>query len=454
MLVPYFRNGGMIGVTLDFNSEETYTGGGGGGTVLTYQNNYAQEGSNQNPVTFSNADFGTEAADRYIIVGYSTRNDSRTINSVTIGGVSATILVQQGDGNTTTGMAIAAVPTGTSGDVVVALSGQADAHYLGVWSATGLASATPVATATSSGNGSDAGAQSFTMNTDANGFVIVVDGSAAGGNGPENAATVSANLTLRYDGVGTTPLHTTGSSAGADGLTDGTSTTFEITIGDTNNNNPAVAATFEGTAGGPPANKKNSGIWDVAGVLDSIITGGGGPTYETGFSASLLTVSGTNDAWTQQTVDVSGYAGATVRLVFRYQNGNDFTGDIQIDDIAFDGNSYSFENVTHSFQTSDGGNDATYAAVTWANLAVEEDNRGRWQVDQGGTPSNNTGRTDAADGSYYVYAETSSPANTNGYNIWLRSPEITLSGSPTLTFFEARNGAAIGQLDVHLDVIS
>lgn len=286
MIEPYFRNGGMIGVTLDFNSEETYTGGGGGGTVLTYQNNYAQEGTTQSPVTFSNVDFGTEAADRYIIVGYSTRNDTRTINSVTIGGVSATILVQQGDGNTTTGMAIAAVPTGTSGDVVVTLSGGADAHYLGVWSATGLASATPVATATSSGNGSDAGAQSFTMNTDANGFVIVVDGSAAGGNGPASAATVSANLTLRYDGVGTTPLHTTGASAGADGLTDGTSTTFEITIGDTNNNNPAVAATFEGTAGGSLGNKKNSGVWDIQAVFEALAPTGTAEPGQVVFTSS------------------------------------------------------------------------------------------------------------------------------------------------------------------------
>ena len=455
MLVPYFQNGGMIGVTLDFTTEETYpSAGGGAGTVLTYQNNYAQEGNNQNPVTFSNADFGTEASDRYIIVGYTTRNDSRTINSVTIGGISATILVQQRDNNTTSGLAIAAVPTGTSGDVVVTLNGNADAHYLGVWSATGLASATPVATATSSGNGSDAGAQSFTMNTDANGFVIVVDGSAAGGNGPENPATVSSNLTLRYDGITTTPDHTTGASAGADGLTDGTSTTFEITIGDTNNNNPAVAATFEGTAGGPPGNKKNSGIWDVAGVLDSIITGGGGPTYEVGFTPSLLTVSGENDAWTQQTVDISGYAGATVRLVFRYQNGDDFEGDIQLDQIALDGTTYSFENQTHSFETSSQDNSSTYAGVSWSNLSVTENLDGYWQVDQGGTPSNNTGRTDAADGSYYVYAETSSPANVLGYNIWLRSPEITLSGSPTLTFFEARLGGNIGTLDVHLDVIS
>lgn len=456
LLAPYYRNGGMIGVTLDFNSEETYGGGGGSGTTLTYLNNYAEEGTTTSSIQFESVDFGAEAIDRYIIVGYSTRNDTRTITAVTIGGISATILVQDTNGNTTTGMAMAAVPTGTSGDVVVTLNGTADAHYLGVWSATGLASATPVATAVSNSSGSDAGPQSFTMNTDANGFVIVVDGSAAGGNGPENPATVSANLTLRYDGVGTTPLHTTGASAGADGLTDGTTSTFEITIGDTNNNNPAVAATFAGTAGGTAANKKNSGMWDVSGVLDSIVTsqGGGGSNYDIGFSPSLLTISGTNNAWTQQTVDISTYAGATVRLVFRYQNGNGFEGDIQLDQIDLDGNVYSFENQTHSFQTSSVDNSSTYAGVSWSNLTVTENLDGYWQVDQGGTPSNNTGRTDAANGSYYVYAETSSPANVLGYNFWLRSPEITLSGAPTLTFFEARTGGNIGTLDVHLEVIS
>jgi hypothetical protein len=453
MLVPYYRNGGMIGVTLDFASEETYGGAGGSGTVLTYLGNYDSENPAQDPVTYTGVDFGTEAADRYIIVALGTRNDSRTFTGVTIGGISATIIIQQQSGNSTAGIAIAAVPTGTSGDVVVNLSGTADSHYLGVWSATGLASATPVDSAGVSGNGSDAGLNTFNLNTDANGFAILTNCNAAGGNGPEDPGAVSANLTLRYDGVTTTPLHTIGGAAGADGLTDGTTTSFGINVGDTNNNDAAVAVTFAGTTGGPPSNKKNSGIWDVASVIDSIIVGGSTPTYEVGFTPSLLTISGENNAWTQQTVDISAYAGATVRLVFRYQNGNGFNGDIQLDLIDLDGTTYSFENQTHSFETST-NNNGSYDLTNWTAIAVEEDNRGAWQVDQNGTPSGSTGRTDAQDGSYYVYFEASSPANVSGYNGWLRSPEITLSGSPTLTFYEARLGADIGSLDVHLDVIS
>lgn len=455
MLTPYFRNGGMIGVTLDFAATDRYGDTPGGTEALTYIANYVDEGGAQNPVTWTGVNFGAEAADRYIIVGIGTRNDSRTISSVTIGGVTADILVQNQDGNTTAGIAIALVPTGVSGTVVVTLNGTADAHYLGVWSVTGLPTATPVDTATANGNGGDAGAMSMNLNTADGGFVIVASANAGGGNGPEDPSTVSANLTLRYDGFSTTPLASSGFAAGADGTTDGTLTTFEITSGDTNNNDTACAVSFEAASVGTPGNVKNSGIWDVTGVLASIITGGGGgPSYELGLTPSLLTVSGTNNAWTQQTVDISGYPGATVRLVFRYQNGSSFTGDIQLDQIDLDGNVYSFENQTHSFETSSADDSATYAGVNWSNLTVTENLDGYWQVDQNGTPSNNTGRTDAADGNYYVYAETSAPADQAGYNFWLRSPEIVLGSTPTLTFFEARNGAGIGTLDVFLEVIA
>ena len=200
---------------------------------------------------------------------------------------------------------------------------------------------------------------------------------------------------------------------------------------------------------------KSGGIWDLTSTTQfaKTDTGGGGGSAPLGLSSSLLTISGQNDAWLQRTIDISSYANSTVYLVFQYLNTQGtFESDIQLDLIEIDGNTYSFENQTHSFQTSDGGDYSTYAGVTWANLAVEEDNRGLWQVDQGGTPSGNTGRTDAADGSYYVYAEMSGNAANANYNLWLRSPEITLGSSPTLTFYEARTGADIGQLDVYLDV--
>jgi hypothetical protein len=176
-------------------------------------------------------------------------------------------------------------------------------------------------------------------------------------------------------------------------------------------------------------------------------------TYNLGLSPSLFSISGSSAVWSQRTVNITQYAGATVRLVFRYLNGNGFYGDIQLDYINMNGNIYSFENTGHSFQTSTAG-ETSYNTVSWVNLAVGEVNA-RWNVDTGGTPSASTGLATAAAGTYYVYAETTAPGNTLNYNFWLRSPQISLgSTSPTLSFYEARSGSTIGTLHVHLDVIA
>ena len=175
------------------------------------------------------------------------------------------------------------------------------------------------------------------------------------------------------------------------------------------------------------------------------------PPYALGLSDSLLTISGELDAWSQRTIDISAYAGATVRVVFKYLSGSSFTGDIQLDLINIDGSSYSFENTGEGFETSL-VQESSYGAVGWSSLSTGT-SAGRWNVGSGGTVSAGTGRTDAASGSYYVYAETSS----TGYpskDFWLRSPQITLGSSPTLSFYEARLGATIGALDVYIDAVS
>ena len=178
-----------------------------------------------------------------------------------------------------------------------------------------------------------------------------------------------------------------------------------------------------------------------------------GPTYSVGFTESLDTVSGQNASWSQRTVDVSGYAGAKVRLVFHYTNGSStFTGDLQLDAIALDGTTYSFESSSESFETG-ADNESTYGSVSWSTVATATTG-GRWNRDSGGTPSSGTGLSSAASGSFYVYAETSSPADVAGYDFWLRSPQVILGSSPTLTYYEARSGASIGTLNVHLDVIA
>lgn len=180
------------------------------------------------------------------------------------------------------------------------------------------------------------------------------------------------------------------------------------------------------------------GIWGLN--YTSLLPGGGGGGTALGLSESLFTVSGENDAWTERNIDLGAYAGTEGHIVFRYTSGDSFRGDLQLDLI----NGNSFENTSNSFQTSSSG-ETNYESVSWGTLSVGTTN-GRWNVDQGGTPSGSTARTDAPGGSYYVYAETTSSFN---YNFWLRSPELVAPSS--LTFYEARYGANIGTLDVYFD---
>lgn len=176
-----------------------------------------------------------------------------------------------------------------------------------------------------------------------------------------------------------------------------------------------------------------------------------------GLTSSLFSVSGQSATWTQRTVDLSSYAGYTVRLVFRHQiapTGTVFYADLQLDQIAVDGTLYSFESSTHSFETTTSGSYTNYDTAVFTALGTATTSE-RWNRDAGGTPSSSTGLTTGGDSTtYYVYTESSAPT-VNSDIFWLRSPEITLSeGVGNLTFYEARSGSTIGTLNVYLDIVS
>lgn len=100
--------------------------------------------------TFSSQNLGTAAADRYIIVAAAGRTVSTDLNisSITVGGVTATVVqsAQSAVGDNDLTIAIAAVPTGTTGDVVVTYNTTSLRCQICLWRATGLASATPTDT--------------------------------------------------------------------------------------------------------------------------------------------------------------------------------------------------------------------------------------------------------------------------------------------------------------------
>lgn len=89
--------------------------------------------------TFASLSLGTESADRDIVVGIPFEN-SVSVSSVTVAGVSATNLAATG----TTGIWIASVPTGTTGDIVIATASSVTGMSVVWWRATGLSSSAAV----------------------------------------------------------------------------------------------------------------------------------------------------------------------------------------------------------------------------------------------------------------------------------------------------------------------
>ena len=162
--------------------------------VLTWQTS-ASDSSTQSTYTFTSQAIGTAATDRYVIVAINVGAASaRTWSSGTIGGVTAA-LVSDGthtatltNGASTAFIIIALVPTGTTATIAYTLSGNGARSGIGVWSATGLVSATANHVQTSTANpGTD------TLNVLAGGFAI-------GTAGNDNAGTTTwTNMTKRYD---------------------------------------------------------------------------------------------------------------------------------------------------------------------------------------------------------------------------------------------------------------
>jgi len=183
-------------------------------------------------------------------------------------------------------------------------------------------------------------------------------------------------------------------------------------------------------------------------------------TIPTGLSSVLRTDTGDDPNWTQRTVSLSAYASRTIRLVWHWtvgSTGPTYQYDAGLDNISIDGNSYTFESSNQSFQTTTSNTSTSaYNSASWTSVP-NSTTAGRWNRDSGGTPSGSTGPPSGQNSTWYLYAETSSPANVSGYGFWLRSPSITLSGSPgNCTYYTHLNTAGNGQgtLRFYVDVIS
>jgi hypothetical protein len=132
--------------------------------------------SNLDEYTFSSQALGTASADRHIIVGITGRANSGgafALSSVTVAGNAASVVVEHQYTNDiigTVALAIVAVPSGTTGDVVVTWDRAILDCGIGVWATTGLQSITPTDTDFDSPGTSLSG----NLNIDAGGVAVGV----------------------------------------------------------------------------------------------------------------------------------------------------------------------------------------------------------------------------------------------------------------------------------------
>ena len=82
----------------------------------------ATSSSTATTYTFSSMGIGTASSGREILVGVSGAGTDVTLNSVTVGGVAGTFVAHQDDAAVSVSLYRAAVPTGTTADVVVVFS--------------------------------------------------------------------------------------------------------------------------------------------------------------------------------------------------------------------------------------------------------------------------------------------------------------------------------------------
>lgn len=156
---------------------------GGGPATITFQQ-CATNTTDGSSFTFSAQNTGTASSDRATIVGILIEDAAalHSINSVTVGGDSATEVVDQGAAGVLVNSAIYILdnPTGTSEDIVVTPSETVTSMSICVWQANNLESTT--ATDTASDGDTDANPMTLDLDVSADGIAVAVcaDVSAGG----------------------------------------------------------------------------------------------------------------------------------------------------------------------------------------------------------------------------------------------------------------------------------
>lgn len=311
--------------------------------------------------TFSSVSFGAAASNRSIVVGIGAGRSSsgaRNINSVTIGGVTATIAAEQDSpaatGSNVAGIAFAKVPTDTSGDIVVTFNGTMARCGIGVWSVTDLG---PVL---------DTGGDADDANATLTSTLVGSEGAVAFYHLYDEGAFTGAsfsNATERYETV-STAWEGDGGQAGADfTFTSAGSVDVVATLADNGNDGAMMGVVF-GRAGEHqfvPANSPTQS--------------GDTPTENYAVMSSLHS-------------DAAEFAEGATTAVTNGTDGAQLIGSMAFDSEDSDG--YYF--IVRPTATSSGGNPFAFgvATVDHANETPVNDasNAGSWFFTQNGGAQN------------------------------------------------------------------
>lgn len=179
---------------------------------------YDESGSNATTYTPADFDVGDAAPDRRIfaIIHWNEGGAHRTLNSVTLGGVSATIHAQRGHSGGTTGLGVAIVsaiiPTGSTASRSFTFSGAATGYAFAAIRTVGMNRSTPFDTDTDENQVTTADLTSAT-NVDTDGLIIAA---MTGSTNAVNDSVIWTGATEQYDLATAAGVH--GSMAFQSGL--------------------------------------------------------------------------------------------------------------------------------------------------------------------------------------------------------------------------------------------
>ncbi len=138
------------------------------------------------------------------------------------------------------------------------------------------------------------------------------------------------------------------------------------------------------------------------------------------------------NAWQTANIDLAAYVGNNVQLRFNRVTGSTWRADIAIDNVSLIDEEIIVESCSGGINTFPYTQSYENTLGDWTQSSADNIN---WTVDSNGTPSQNTGPSNAANGSFYIYVEAS--GNGTGFpnkQAIINSPCYDLTNEANATF--------------------